>query len=156
MSGSVNLNGADSVPWTADEDDRLASLARGRARVEWTSLVHLFPGRTKASIRNRWARISKGEQLRALDDGTLSNRCGACGELKRGHICHGAKTAPYNRKRRRAASATPPSPLSADFLAAYNPPKQTRPLGEFLICSAVAQAKKEEEERRRRRTEKRA
>ena len=39
-----------------------------------------------SSVRNRWQRIEKGRKLR--EDGTeLKNRCHACGQPKRGHIC---------------------------------------------------------------------
>ena len=43
-------------------------------------------GRTVSSVRNRWQRIEKGRKLR--EDGVeMKNRCHACGQPKRGHIC---------------------------------------------------------------------
>lgn len=38
-------------------------------------------------MRNRWQRIEKGRKLRE-EGSNLKNRCHACGEPKRGHICY--------------------------------------------------------------------
>jgi len=77
---------------------------------KWSRIVQQLPGRTVSSVRNRWRaqlalrapswrpadtrlgaahrqRIEKGRKLR--EAGIESkNRCHACGEPKRGHICY--------------------------------------------------------------------
>ena len=40
-----------------------------------------------SSVRNRWQRIEKGRKLRE-EGADLKNRCHACGQPKRGHICY--------------------------------------------------------------------
>ena len=41
--------------------------------------------RTPAMVRNRYLRIERGRWL--TEQGKSKNRCGQCGELKRGHVC---------------------------------------------------------------------
>ena len=41
--------------------------------------------RTPAMVRNRYLRIKRGRWL--TEQGRSKNRCGICGELKRGHVC---------------------------------------------------------------------
>jgi len=41
--------------------------------------------RTPAMVRNRYLRIKRGRWL--TEQGQSKNRCGICGELKRGHVC---------------------------------------------------------------------
>jgi hypothetical protein len=41
--------------------------------------------RTPAMVRNRYLRIKRGREL--TEQGQSKNRCGQCGELKRGHVC---------------------------------------------------------------------
>ena len=38
-------------------------------------------------VRNRYLRIERGRWL--TEQGMSKNRCGQCGELKRGHVCKG-------------------------------------------------------------------
>lgn len=40
-----------------------------------------------SSVRNRWQRIEKGRKLREQGQ-ELKNRCHACGQPKRGHVCY--------------------------------------------------------------------
>merc|ERR1719265_1154128 len=52
----------------------------------WSKIVKQLPGRTVSSVRNRWQRIEKGRKQR--EAGIVSkNRCHACGQPKRGHVC---------------------------------------------------------------------
>ena len=54
---------------------------------KWSKIVQRLPGRTVSSVRNRWQRIEKGRKLR--EKGQVSkNRCHACGQPKRGHVCY--------------------------------------------------------------------
>ena len=41
--------------------------------------------RTPAMVRNRYLRIERGREL--TEQGKSKNRCGQCGQLKRGHVC---------------------------------------------------------------------
>ena len=64
-----------------------ASRDRRRHRRRWSKIVQLIPGRTVASVRNRWQRLEKGRKMR--EEGKESkNRCHACGQPKRGHVCY--------------------------------------------------------------------
>ena len=45
------------------------------------------PSLQVSSVRNRWQRIEKGRKLRE-EGQELKNRCHACGQPKRGHICY--------------------------------------------------------------------
>lgn len=52
---------------------------------KWGKIAGLLKGRSSASVRNRYLRIEKGQQLR--DAGKSKNRCAACGQHKLGHVC---------------------------------------------------------------------
>ena len=54
---------------------------------KWSKIVQRLPNRTVSSVRNRWQRIEKGKKLRAAGKES-KNRCHACGQPKRGHICY--------------------------------------------------------------------
>lgn len=56
--------------------------AHGR---KWLRIAAAMPGRSSASIRNRFMRLVKGREARA--NGLSKNRCAACGQHKLGHIC---------------------------------------------------------------------
>lgn len=45
--------------------------------------------RTPAMVRNRYLRIERGRWL--TEQGMSKNRCGQCGQLKRGHVCQAPK-----------------------------------------------------------------
>ena len=53
---------------------------------KWSKIVQRLPNRTVSSVRNRWQRIEKGRKLRAAGMES-KNRCHACGQPKRGHVC---------------------------------------------------------------------
>ena len=71
--------------WAPEEDELILEMVK-QLGFKWMRIVEKFPGRTPASIRNRFARIKKGEKLIA-EGAKLKNKCHACGEIKRGHIC---------------------------------------------------------------------
>ena len=54
---------------------------------KWSKIVQRLPNRTVSSVRNRWQRIEKGKKLRMAGKES-KNRCHACGQPKRGHICY--------------------------------------------------------------------
>jgi len=70
--------------WSA-LDDRAILEAYNRLGPKWQQIAREVPGRSVASVRNRFLRIQKGERQRSA--GIAKNRCHACGELKLGHIC---------------------------------------------------------------------
>lgn len=71
--------------WEPEEDQIIMEMVNTEGP-KWKSIVTRLPGRTVSSVRNRWQRIEKGRKLR--EEGVdLKNRCHACGEPKRGHIC---------------------------------------------------------------------
>lgn len=72
--------------WDPEEDHIIMEMHAAEGP-KWKSIVKRLPGRTVSSVRNRWQRIEKGRKLR--EEGTeLKNRCHACGQPKRGHICY--------------------------------------------------------------------
>lgn len=66
-------------------DDRAILDAYDRLGPKWQQIAREVPGRSVASVRNRFLRIQKGQRQRSA--GIAKNRCHACGELKLGHIC---------------------------------------------------------------------
>lgn len=72
------------------------------------ALGHANP-RTPAMVRNRYLRIEKGRSL--TERGMSKNRCGQCGELKRGHMC---------RAGRRPGMADAPSPNLMEVISAHH------------------------------------
>lgn len=71
--------------WAPEEDQIILDMVQSEGP-KWSKIVQMLPGRTVSSVRNRWQRIEKGRKLREM--GVESkNRCHACGEPKRGHVC---------------------------------------------------------------------
>jgi len=82
MPGGKHLN---MQAWSPDEDQIILEMVNAEGP-KWSRIVQRLPGRTVSSVRNRWQRIEKGRKLR--EAGVESkNRCHACGEPKRGHVC---------------------------------------------------------------------
>mmetsp|Transcript_24165 Transcript_24165/g.75321 ORF Transcript_24165/g.75321 Transcript_24165/m.75321 type:complete len:416 (+) Transcript_24165:235-1482(+) len=74
--------------WTAAED-KVITEAVTRFGCRWSIVCPLLPGRTPASVRNRWHRIRRASENAAAGKGAnASYRCGRCGQPKRGHVCH--------------------------------------------------------------------
>ena len=71
--------------WQPEEDKVILEMVE-RIGNKWSEIVKHLPGRTIASVRNRYQRIQKGIQMRERGD-VIKNKCHSCGELKRGHIC---------------------------------------------------------------------
>lgn len=67
-----------------EEDNVIIELFNREGR-KWGRIAEALPGRTSASVRNRFLRIEKGERQRAA--GKSKNRCAACGQYKLGHVC---------------------------------------------------------------------
>ena len=77
--------GAAQQAWEPEEDQIILEMVQ-REGPKWKLIVQKLPGRTVSSVRGRWQRIEKGRRLR--EEGTvLKNRCHACGQPKKGHIC---------------------------------------------------------------------
>mmetsp|Transcript_339 Transcript_339/g.1091 ORF Transcript_339/g.1091 Transcript_339/m.1091 type:complete len:419 (-) Transcript_339:312-1568(-) len=77
---------ANMMAWAPEEDQVILDMVQQEGP-KWSRIVQQLPGRTVSSVRNRWQRIEKGRKLR--EAGIESkNRCHACGEPKRGHICY--------------------------------------------------------------------
>tara|TARA_B100000524_G_scaffold314526_1_gene192305 strand:+ start:155 stop:1117 length:963 start_codon:yes stop_codon:yes gene_type:complete len=71
--------------WDPEEDQIIISSLE-RLGPKWSKIVQRLPGRSVASIRNRWQRIENGRRLRAAGHHP-KNRCQRCGLPKRGHVC---------------------------------------------------------------------
>jgi len=76
--------------WSPEEDGLLLDLIQKSGK-RWKliaeALVDHTSGheRTPAMVRNRYLRIERGREL--TEQGKSKNRCGQCGQLKRGHVC---------------------------------------------------------------------
>jgi len=77
--------------WSPEEDELLLSLIKSHGK-RWKLIAehlgHHIPHsqhRTAAMVRNRYLRIERGRML--TEQGKSKNRCGQCGQLKRGHMC---------------------------------------------------------------------
>jgi len=75
----------EMVPFVPQEDLRMAELYR-QYGPHWKTITEHFPGRTVASVRNRFLRMQGAQKVRA-EGGITRNRCQLCGQPKRGHIC---------------------------------------------------------------------
>ena len=71
--------------WSPEEDQIILSVV-SREGPKWGRVLLALPWRTVPSIRNRWQRMENGRKLR--ESGVESkNRCHACGQPRRGHVC---------------------------------------------------------------------
>ena len=76
--------------WSPEEDELLLHLIQVSGK-RWKHIAEALgaqtPGtvRTPAMVRNRFLRIERGRWL--TENGKSKNRCGQCGQLKRGHVC---------------------------------------------------------------------
>jgi hypothetical protein len=99
--------------WSPAEDRVILRMFQTEGR-KWGRIAQALPGRTSASVRNRFLRIEKGQSLR--DQGLSKNRCAACGQHKLGHICQiklsVASSLPY--------VVSPNAPLSPPTPPAHN------------------------------------
>mmetsp|Transcript_3417 Transcript_3417/g.11366 ORF Transcript_3417/g.11366 Transcript_3417/m.11366 type:complete len:165 (-) Transcript_3417:56-550(-) len=83
--GHDALLSARTTQWTAAEDEVITE-AVSRFGCKWTTVCSFLPGRTVASVRNRWHRLQRARRSHEpLKDGGY--RCGRCGKPKRGHVC---------------------------------------------------------------------
>lgn len=74
--------------WSLEEDELLLKLvAEATGRVQWVDFVGRFPGRNTAMLRNRHLRISRKLPCTYKDGKGRKNKCRACGQILRGHIC---------------------------------------------------------------------
>mmetsp|Transcript_29727 Transcript_29727/g.70095 ORF Transcript_29727/g.70095 Transcript_29727/m.70095 type:complete len:229 (-) Transcript_29727:207-893(-) len=71
--------------WAGHEDEAILEMVV-RHGPRWSKIAEDLPGRSVASVRNRYLRIQKGVKKRS--EGTAKNRCHACGQMKLGHVCH--------------------------------------------------------------------
>ena len=69
--------------WMAREDEKILSLVATEGP-KWSKIALELPGRSVASVRNRYLRIQKGVKKRA--EGTAKNRCHACERRSAPHI----------------------------------------------------------------------
>jgi len=74
--------------WSPEEDALLLKLIETSGK-RWKLIAEALGdsagGRTPAMVRNRYLRIERGRWL--TERGMSKNRCGQCGQLKRGHVC---------------------------------------------------------------------
>ena len=83
--------------WAYQEDKIILDEVM-REGPRWTLIVAKLPGRTIASVRERWRRLETGRKLHVAwrfeadaEDPELKRRCRLCGKPKLGHVCRPAK-----------------------------------------------------------------
>lgn len=77
----------DAKAWSWEEDQLIKDMVPSEG-TQWKVIAKSFPGRTPASVRNRWLRLERGRKLRQYDpEGELKNWCKRCGQPRKGHIC---------------------------------------------------------------------
>eukprot|EP00310_Coccolithus_braarudii_P012883 CAMPEP_0183341966 /NCGR_PEP_ID=MMETSP0164_2-20130417/8158_1 /TAXON_ID=221442 /ORGANISM="Coccolithus pelagicus ssp braarudi, Strain PLY182g" /LENGTH=290 /DNA_ID=CAMNT_0025512431 /DNA_START=81 /DNA_END=953 /DNA_ORIENTATION=- len=79
--------------WKPEEDQVILALFANHGR-KWGRIASSLPGRTSASVRNRYLRIERGQQLRQA--GLSKNRCASCGQQKIGHVCPVKRSSVYS------------------------------------------------------------
>uniref|UniRef100_A0A7S3AIM6 Myb-like domain-containing protein n=1 Tax=Haptolina ericina TaxID=156174 RepID=A0A7S3AIM6_9EUKA len=75
----------EMVAWQPQDDLTVLSLYK-QLGPRWRSIAERLPGRSVASVRNRYLRMADAENKKAQGQ-QGRNRCQLCNELKRGHIC---------------------------------------------------------------------
>ena len=78
--------------WSPEEDELLLNLIETSGK-RWKFIAEQLGNanpRTPAMVRNRFLRIERGRFL--TEQGLSKNRCGQCGELKRGHVCRAPRS----------------------------------------------------------------
>ena len=63
------------APWRATDDELILECVE-RYGPRWSKIALELPGRSVASVRNRYLRIQKGMKKRL--EGSAKNRCHAC------------------------------------------------------------------------------
>lgn len=136
MPGGLQI---DAKPWAPEEDHVILALHAADGP-KWSVIVQSLPGRTISSVRNRWQRLEKGRKLRE-EGREPRNRCHACGQPKRGHICYakasgGPQVMITNPIRGGSPDASPPSYPPALTNAPYPSAHNTAPYAVGAIRSA--------------------
>jgi len=78
--------------WSPEEDELLLQLIETSGK-RWKLIAEALGNanpRTPAMVRNRYLRIERGRWL--TEQGMSKNRCGQCGQLKRGHVCQAPRS----------------------------------------------------------------
>jgi len=95
--------------FTPEEDQMLNTLVetegpRWKAIAEAMTAATPDAPRTAAMVRNRFLRVQKGKK--EAEQGKARNKCGLCGQLKKGHVCSADKSR-ANTNKEEAMAATP-------------------------------------------------
>lgn len=101
------------VPWQPEDDIKIVE-AHASVGPRWSLIAARLPGRSVASVRNRFLRIESAAKIRATGQIT-KNRCQLCGKPKRGHICE-QKMHLVVTPTRRSNSSTIPTPMESQGL----------------------------------------
>lgn len=100
-------------PWEYDEDVILVD-AIERLGKRWKDIAALFPARTDAMCRNRWARMQAPSRTESKRWRAPRNKCNVCGAIKKGHSCA--------QKAALAINAGDEAPAASDHRSAMWPP----------------------------------
>lgn len=86
--GSAPSEPAKAAPatWAMEEDLLIMQLVQRHGK-QWTKIAKHFPGRSDNSVRNRYNRMQRGDEVRRELGSEHGYRCKLCGLPKRGHIC---------------------------------------------------------------------
>ena len=105
--------------WTPQEDCLIIEMI-AKVGPRWRSIAQHLPGRSVASIRNRWLRIEHGQRVQ-LHAPSSKVRCVHCGEPRRGHVCfellRRGEEAAERTSQSSSSGASPPPLYSAKALS---------------------------------------
>jgi len=86
---------AKNIPWSLAENgillERVKENCDSRGRPRWAYVAKGLPGRTAQEARCRYRRITDARVRRERGE-RFRNKCHACGQPRRGHVCPGVKS----------------------------------------------------------------
>lgn len=129
--------------WEPEEDALILKLV-GEIGTKWKTINKNLVNRTTSSVRNRYARIKRGEKL-IQEGAALKNRCHACGEIKRGHICKAKLRDGAAKLALPVAPATPVQPGASSSSDAAAPAAAALPVSQLVTHGVSVESKQSEE-----------
>lgn len=131
---SRKMGAQDMRVWDFEEDQKLLDLV-DRLGKRWKAISGEFADRTEAMCRNRYGRMCAPHKPEMKNWKESKNKCGACGQLKKGHSCPVKNkllvTTGQDDDYHESDAAFEPTVVSASENASVYYPPYTAPLSTF-------------------------